>query len=782
MTAESVAQLSNSYKNLIVQSDDFMIGHVVGSGLFSQVVGARNKKTNNPCAIKRFFEDADPDLEKTFVNEVSIMASMDNPFIVKVRGFTVKKPFDIVMDYYGKGSLFVKLNEEKPEEISGTLRTIIAIGVASAMKSLHSKNIIHCDLNSANILLSDTFTPILIDFGISQVAEKAKNQDFGSPEWLAPEVLAGKPPTFKSDVYSFGTLLWNLLTNQYPFKGVNKTKIFIDVIKHHVKPKLPPDVPKGIAELIRSCLHYDPEQRPSFNEIYAKLSSGRAEFPDTKRDEVCRFMQENGQQIEMPQFVRRRKANKEINTQSFSIKDLPAPTSKAYGASISRVAATLNPEDADQFFKAIAPVFDHHDDCVMKVLTACNALFVSDKAFVEAFIKSGLISKLDFSNRESLEATCETVLHVMLVDPSKITKDMLKSFTDLIQDYPKHVLRLFNIYTCHIPKLEHFDYAVSLVMDNFPQFGNRGESVGIVSLVYTLCSINQSFKQKYIDKIIEYLSQTIIKKKVESAKLAYEFITAEAPETLIDQAVIEEQILEDNLQETILGYLASCKKFVITSTVAQFLLKLAEADQNASAAVLVLCENQENAAIFANLCDEWLGKKLPTLESQLQIGLSILKYKEFRNRIYANSQQFLEFMKQLLEISLPSVPQLITALDLPAPVLAQLADNGYFTAYFETVSKSGVSKNACAALNLLEKIAQDFFHIDLLGAMQLIEALIKTQNEGWAPYVLSALVTLATIPELAHTLKESGFPQRIRGWGILQPCTTLYDSLRVLLQ
>ncbi len=107
--------------------------------------------------------------------------------------------------------------------------------ILSAVNYCHSKNIVHRDLKPEN-LLYDTDLPgaslKVIDFGTSQVYDPAKkmNQTYGTPYYIAPEILAGEYNE-KCDIWSLGVLLFILLSGKPPFDGATDDEILENVQK-----------------------------------------------------------------------------------------------------------------------------------------------------------------------------------------------------------------------------------------------------------------------------------------------------------------------------------------------------------------------------------------------------------------------------------------------------------------------------------------------------------------------------------------------------------------------
>jgi hypothetical protein len=104
----------------------------------------------------------------------------------------------------------------------------------------------------------------------------------GTAQWMAPEVFLSEPRyDSRIDVYSFGVVLWELLTAQVPYEGIDLSALPKLVVNDGLRPELPKDTPEGLANLITSCWGADPKQRPSFQQIGQLLSSPRFVFPGT---------------------------------------------------------------------------------------------------------------------------------------------------------------------------------------------------------------------------------------------------------------------------------------------------------------------------------------------------------------------------------------------------------------------------------------------------------------------------------------------------------------------
>lgn len=159
-------------------------------------------------------------------------------------------------------------------------RLLMALDVAQGMAWLHQSKpqIIHRDLKPSNLLVDENLHVKVCDFGLSAVKENGteKLQDTdsvpGTPLWMAPEVLMGKPFDASSDVYSFGIVLWEMVTKEEVYPEFTSFGAFKRAIcyKHH-RPTIPAGTTPSLAALMERCWHREASQRPTFGEIIKLL-------------------------------------------------------------------------------------------------------------------------------------------------------------------------------------------------------------------------------------------------------------------------------------------------------------------------------------------------------------------------------------------------------------------------------------------------------------------------------------------------------------------------------
>ena len=149
---------------------------------------------------------------------------------------------------------------------------------------LHKNNIVHCHLNSKNILLDEELNPKIVDFGFRNLYELANlfNKYTNKNGYSAPEILITNGKFFKIpeniddnlkkiDIYSYGMILWEILSNTVPF-DVKLAEIKKYVLEEKVRPEVPVNIDKTLSSLIRNCWDSELSKRPNELDIIEYLN------------------------------------------------------------------------------------------------------------------------------------------------------------------------------------------------------------------------------------------------------------------------------------------------------------------------------------------------------------------------------------------------------------------------------------------------------------------------------------------------------------------------------
>ncbi|KAK8645085.1 hypothetical protein V6N13_118938 [Hibiscus sabdariffa] len=272
--------------------EDLQIGERIGIGSYGEVYKAEWNGTE--VAVKKFLDqDFSGDALVQFKCEVEIMLRLRHPNVVLFMGAVTRPPhFSILTEYLPRGSLYKLLHRPSPQ-LDERRRMKMALDVAKGMNYLHTSHptIVHRDLKTPNLLVDKNWVVKVCDFGLSRSKHHtflSSKSSAGTPEWMAPEVLRNEPADEKCDVYSFGVILWELVTLQIPWKGLNPMQVVGAVGFQNRCLEIPEHVDPMVAQIIRECWQIEPHLRPSFGQLMIRLrclKSGRFHFLCAKESE-----------------------------------------------------------------------------------------------------------------------------------------------------------------------------------------------------------------------------------------------------------------------------------------------------------------------------------------------------------------------------------------------------------------------------------------------------------------------------------------------------------------
>jgi serine/threonine protein kinase len=289
----TLEKLEIDLSEYIYNPDDYVFIKKIGKGGFGEVFLCVQKSTGQLVALKKSLDELTSSTQKYYCREVKILSLMDNPCLISLVGFSVNNPYTIITKYIPNGSLFDYLKKGAKKRLTGTQKTIIAMGIAHGMARFHELGLIHRDLKSLNILIDENMYPVICDFGIARMKEvetgAAMTGQIGTMYWMAPEVHDGGEYNALVDVYSYAMILYELAAEKVPFHGLNIQQ-FMFAILNKVRPKLPDDTPRGLAALIEQCWADSPDERPNFSRIYAIFKSRIVYFKDTDFNAVDSFI------------------------------------------------------------------------------------------------------------------------------------------------------------------------------------------------------------------------------------------------------------------------------------------------------------------------------------------------------------------------------------------------------------------------------------------------------------------------------------------------------------
>eukprot|EP00468_Gymnochlora_sp_CCMP2014_P013760 CAMPEP_0167753576 /NCGR_PEP_ID=MMETSP0110_2-20121227/7792_1 /TAXON_ID=629695 /ORGANISM="Gymnochlora sp., Strain CCMP2014" /LENGTH=351 /DNA_ID=CAMNT_0007639361 /DNA_START=60 /DNA_END=1115 /DNA_ORIENTATION=+ len=247
--------------------DSFDLLRVIGKGSFGKVYQVRQKSTKKIYALKVLKKEH---LQKRnqithTKTERKVLQDINHPFIVSLRyAFQTEARLYMVLDYFTGGELFFHLKNGGRFTIERGM--FYCAELTCALECLHDNDIIYRDLKPENVLLDEEGHVRLTDFGLSKssvVGNTLTHTFCGTPEYLAPEVIQGKPYNKTVDWWSLGTMTYEMICGLPPFYSTNTHKMYTKIIMSQLK--FPKHLPEVAMDFLAGLLNRNPKERLGVN-------------------------------------------------------------------------------------------------------------------------------------------------------------------------------------------------------------------------------------------------------------------------------------------------------------------------------------------------------------------------------------------------------------------------------------------------------------------------------------------------------------------------------------
>uniref|UniRef100_A0A087XVG7 mitogen-activated protein kinase kinase kinase n=1 Tax=Poecilia formosa TaxID=48698 RepID=A0A087XVG7_POEFO len=310
---------------------ELSLEEVIGVGGFGKVY--RGTWRGELVAVKAARQDPDEDISVTAQNvkqEAHLFAMLTHQNIIALKGVCLQEPnLCLIMEYASGGPLSRALAGRR---IPPHVLVNWAVQIARGMVYLHNEAIvpvIHRDLKSNNILLAqpienecmEGLTLKITDFGLAREWHKTtKMSTAGTYAWMAPEVIKSSTFSKGSDVWSYGVLLWELLTGEAPYKGIDGLAVAYGVAVNKLTLPIPSTCPEPFAQLMSECWDQDPHRRPDFGSILTQLTALEQQVKEEMPQESFHSLQDDWKLEIQDMFDELRAKEKELRCREEELK------------------------------------------------------------------------------------------------------------------------------------------------------------------------------------------------------------------------------------------------------------------------------------------------------------------------------------------------------------------------------------------------------------------------------------------------------------------------------
>jgi adenylate cyclase len=264
----------------------FMIGrtlahyHItaaIGAGGMGEVFRATDTRLGRAVALKVLPSDMARDAERLarFQREARVIAALNHPHIVTIYAVDEVDGIHFLTMELIEGQSLAQLIPAPGLAVDRTLA--IGMELADALAAAHDKGIVHRDLKPANVMVTADGRVKVLDFGLAKELRPTEPADasltvggrteigvvMGTPAYMSPEQVAGRPMDHRTDIFSLGILLYQMASGQRPFEGGTSMELASAILRDVPRPltEIRSDVPADLGRLIRRCLEKDVQRR-----------------------------------------------------------------------------------------------------------------------------------------------------------------------------------------------------------------------------------------------------------------------------------------------------------------------------------------------------------------------------------------------------------------------------------------------------------------------------------------------------------------------------------------
>ncbi len=267
---------------------DCRLERLLGRGGMSRAYAARHRLLEAAVVVKLLDPRqawGNPGLVDAFLREARALGAVLSPHVVRVLSAgtddATRTPY-LVLEHLPGGSLRARLRARdlSPDDV---VRLLAEAG--EGLGAAHARGIVHGDVKPENVLLDADGRAKVVDFGLAQLAGDAidggASRIYGTPAYMAPERIRGAPPDPRADVYALGVMLYECLTDRWPFNAPAPRLL----LQKHLD-EAPPLEPlreaasPALVRLVAACLSKSPAERPASGDEFARALRATADDDD----------------------------------------------------------------------------------------------------------------------------------------------------------------------------------------------------------------------------------------------------------------------------------------------------------------------------------------------------------------------------------------------------------------------------------------------------------------------------------------------------------------------
>jgi len=263
----------------------YQILEKLGEGGMGVVYKAQDTKLDRIVALKFLPKHllCDSEAKVRFEHEAKAASALNHTNITTIHEIDEVEGECFICMEYVEGKSIKELIKEKTSSIEEILK--ITIQIAEGLNAAHRKGIVHRDIKSDNIMLTEEGLVKIMDFGLAKLKGVSKltktGTTLGTMQYMSPEQVQGIEVDQRSDIFSFGVVLYEMITGQLPFKGEHEAAILYSIVNETPEPlaRFKPNVPEGLQRIIDKALEKNRDMRyQNVDDLRIDLTKERKEL------------------------------------------------------------------------------------------------------------------------------------------------------------------------------------------------------------------------------------------------------------------------------------------------------------------------------------------------------------------------------------------------------------------------------------------------------------------------------------------------------------------------